>query len=87
VFSKVQTLILFSGNGKIGHSNQGNNMYLFPGLDHYHCTPCQLVLFLQKLSFHFFLWCASLLCRIGLGTLLSGARIISDGMLQAAAER
>ncbi|KAK8944204.1 hypothetical protein KSP39_PZI008097 [Platanthera zijinensis] len=42
------------GNGKIGHSNQGNNMYLFPG--------------------------------IGLGTLLSGARVISDGMLQAAAE-
>lgn len=43
------------GNGCIGHSNQGNNMYLFPG--------------------------------IGLGTLLSGSRIISDGMLQAAAER
>jgi len=43
------------GDGKIGHSNQGNNMYLFPG--------------------------------IGLGTLLSGARVISDGMLQAAAER
>ncbi|XP_052485533.1 NAD-dependent malic enzyme 62 kDa isoform, mitochondrial [Gossypium raimondii] len=43
------------GNGQIGHSNQGNNMYLFPG--------------------------------IGLGTLLSGSRIISDGMLQAAAER
>ncbi|KAJ4744462.1 Malic enzyme [Rhynchospora pubera] len=42
------------GDGKIGHSNQGNNMYLFPG--------------------------------IGLGTLLSGARVISDGMLQAAAE-
>lgn len=42
------------GNGHIGHSNQGNNMYLFPG--------------------------------IGLGTLLSGARMISDGMLQAAAE-
>ncbi|KAI4353068.1 hypothetical protein L6164_002045 [Bauhinia variegata] len=42
------------GNGHIGHSNQGNNMYLFPG--------------------------------IGLGTLLSGSRIISDGMLQAAAE-
>lgn len=42
------------GNGKIGYSNQGNNMYLFPG--------------------------------IGLGTLLSGARVISDGMLQAAAE-
>ncbi|KAJ4952198.1 hypothetical protein NE237_029030 [Protea cynaroides] len=42
------------GNGRIGHSNQGNNMYLFPG--------------------------------IGLGTLLSGSRIISDGMLQAAAE-
>ncbi|XP_077235215.1 NAD-dependent malic enzyme 1 [Tasmannia lanceolata] len=42
------------GNGQIGHSNQGNNMYLFPG--------------------------------IGLGTLLSGARVISDGMLQAAAE-
>ncbi|BAT96891.1 NAD-dependent malic enzyme isoform [Vigna angularis] len=43
------------GNGHIGHCNQGNNMYLFPG--------------------------------IGLGTLLSGASIISDGMLQAAAER
>lgn len=41
-------------NGKIGHCNQGNNMYLFPG--------------------------------IGLGTLLSGARVVSDGMLQAAAE-
>lgn len=25
-------------------------------------------------------------CRIGLGTLLSGSKIISDGMLQAAAE-
>ncbi|KAL8141437.1 LOW QUALITY PROTEIN: hypothetical protein V2J09_007458 [Rumex salicifolius] len=44
-----------AGNGKIGHCNQGNNMYLFPG--------------------------------IGLGTLLSGARVVSDGMLQAAAER
>ncbi|XP_068634067.1 NAD-dependent malic enzyme 62 kDa isoform, mitochondrial-like isoform X2 [Aristolochia californica] len=42
------------GDGKVGHCNQGNNMYLFPG--------------------------------IGLGTLLSGARLISDGMLQAAAE-
>ncbi|KAI5647566.1 hypothetical protein M9H77_33571 [Catharanthus roseus] len=42
------------GNGHVGHCNQGNNMYLFPG--------------------------------IGLGTLLAGARIISDGMLQAAAE-
>lgn len=42
------------GNGKIGHCNQGNNMYLFPG--------------------------------IGLGTLLSGARVVSDGMLQAAAQ-
>ncbi|OVA06863.1 Malic oxidoreductase [Macleaya cordata] len=42
------------GNGQIGHCNQGNNMYLFPG--------------------------------IGLGTLLSGSRVISDGMLQAAAE-
>ncbi|KAJ6822048.1 NAD-dependent malic enzyme 62 kDa isoform, mitochondrial [Iris pallida] len=42
------------GDGKIGHCNQGNNMYLFPG--------------------------------IGLGTLLSGARVVSDGMLQAAAE-
>ncbi|KAK6918413.1 Malic enzyme, NAD-binding [Dillenia turbinata] len=43
------------GNGRIGHVNQANNMYLFPG--------------------------------IGLGSLLSGARIISDGMLQAASER
>ncbi|KAM2945697.1 hypothetical protein COP2_028584 [Malus domestica] len=42
------------GNGTIGHCNQGNNMYLFPG--------------------------------IGLGTLLSGSRVVSDGMLQAAAE-
>ncbi|XP_022974758.1 NAD-dependent malic enzyme 1, mitochondrial-like isoform X2 [Cucurbita maxima] len=42
------------GNGHIGHCNQGNNMYLFPGS--------------------------------GLGTLLSGAPIVSDGMLQAAAE-
>lgn len=42
------------GDGKIGHVNQANNMYLFPG--------------------------------IGLGTLLCGARHITDGMLQAAAE-
>ncbi|XP_071720033.1 NAD-dependent malic enzyme, mitochondrial-like [Rutidosis leptorrhynchoides] len=42
------------GNGHVGRCNQGNNMYLFPG--------------------------------IGLGTLLSGSRIVSDGMLQAAAE-
>ncbi|KAG5538451.1 hypothetical protein RHGRI_019131 [Rhododendron griersonianum] len=42
------------GNGKVGHVNQANNMYLFPG--------------------------------IGLGALLSGARLISDGMLQAASE-
>ncbi|CAI0377479.1 unnamed protein product [Linum tenue] len=42
------------GNGRVGHCNQGNNMYLFPG--------------------------------IGLGTLLSGSRIVSDGMLQAASE-
>nr|DAD18211.1 TPA_asm: hypothetical protein HUJ06_019674 [Nelumbo nucifera] len=42
------------GSGKVGQCNQGNNMYLFPG--------------------------------IGLGTLLSGSRVISDGMLQAAAE-
>ncbi|XP_022897061.1 NAD-dependent malic enzyme 59 kDa isoform, mitochondrial isoform X2 [Olea europaea var. sylvestris] len=41
-------------NGKVGHVNQANNMYLFPG--------------------------------IGLGALLSGSRIITDGMLQAAAE-
>uniref|UniRef100_A0A1J3G8E6 Malic enzyme n=1 Tax=Noccaea caerulescens TaxID=107243 RepID=A0A1J3G8E6_NOCCA len=42
------------GNGNVGHCNQGNNMYLFPG--------------------------------IGLGILLSGTPIVSDGMLQAAAE-
>ncbi|KAF7814596.1 NAD-dependent malic enzyme 59 kDa isoform, mitochondrial [Senna tora] len=42
------------GNGKVGHVNQANNMYLFPG--------------------------------IGLGALLSGARLITDGMLQAASE-
>ncbi|GLT79600.1 hypothetical protein SLA2020_510830 [Shorea laevis] len=42
------------GNGKVGHVNQANNMYLFTG--------------------------------IGLGTLLSGARFITDGMLLAAAE-
>ncbi|KAL2478285.1 NAD-dependent malic enzyme 1 [Forsythia ovata] len=42
------------GNGHLGHCNQANNMFLFPG--------------------------------IGLGTLLSGSRIVSDGMLQAAAE-
>ncbi|CAE5980705.1 unnamed protein product [Arabidopsis arenosa] len=42
------------GSGHVGHCNQGNNMYLFPG--------------------------------IGLGTLLSGAPIVSDGMLQAASE-
>ncbi|KAL1543505.1 malate dehydrogenase (decarboxylating) [Salvia divinorum] len=42
------------GNGKTGHVNQANNMYLFPG--------------------------------IGLGSLLCGARIITDGMLLAAAE-
>ncbi|KAG2243051.1 hypothetical protein Bca52824_095104 [Brassica carinata] len=41
-------------NGNVGHVNQANNMYLFPG--------------------------------IGLGTLLSGARIVTDGMLLAAAE-
>ncbi|XLU43579.1 hypothetical protein S245_038393, partial [Arachis hypogaea] len=40
------------GNGKVGHVNQANNMYLFLG--------------------------------IGLGSLLSGARLITDGMLQAA---
>ncbi|KAJ8538565.1 hypothetical protein K7X08_027786 [Anisodus acutangulus] len=42
------------GNGHVGHCNQANNMFLFPG--------------------------------IGLGTLLSGSRIVSDGMLQAATE-
>ncbi|OIV89629.1 hypothetical protein TanjilG_14601 [Lupinus angustifolius] len=42
------------GNGKVGHVNQANNMYLFPG--------------------------------IGLGTLLSGAHLITDRMLQAASE-
>uniref|UniRef100_A0A0D6QYN4 Malic enzyme n=1 Tax=Araucaria cunninghamii TaxID=56994 RepID=A0A0D6QYN4_ARACU len=41
-------------NGNVGHANQANNMYLFPG--------------------------------IGLGTLLCGAHLVSDGMLQAAAE-
>ncbi|KAJ0970759.1 hypothetical protein J5N97_018718 [Dioscorea zingiberensis] len=49
------------GNGKIGHSNQGNNMYLFPGhtLEN---TELALVPFFP------------------------GTRVISDGMLQAAAE-
>ncbi|KAL7233933.1 hypothetical protein ACSBR1_017523 [Camellia fascicularis] len=42
------------GNGKVGHVNQANNMYLFP--------------------------------RIGMGALLSGARLISDGMSQAVSE-
>ncbi|KAL3649537.1 hypothetical protein CASFOL_005940 [Castilleja foliolosa] len=42
------------GSGKIGHVNQANNMYLFPG--------------------------------IGLGSLLAGARIITDGMMQAASQ-
>ncbi|AES80100.1 putative malate dehydrogenase (decarboxylating) [Medicago truncatula] len=42
------------GNGRAGHVNQANNMYLFPG--------------------------------IGLGSLLSGAHHITDGMLQAASE-
>ncbi|KAH9618246.1 hypothetical protein KSS87_001650 [Heliosperma pusillum] len=42
------------GNGKVGHVNQANNMYLFPG--------------------------------IGMGALLSGARLITDDMLQAASE-
>ncbi|KAI7993674.1 hypothetical protein LOK49_LG11G00728 [Camellia lanceoleosa] len=42
------------GNGKVGHVNQANNMYLFPG--------------------------------IGMGALLSGARLISDGMSQAVSE-
>ncbi|CAL0318348.1 unnamed protein product [Lupinus luteus] len=42
------------GNGKVGHVNQANNMYLFPG--------------------------------IGLGTLLSGAHLITERMLQAASE-
>ncbi|EFJ19450.1 hypothetical protein SELMODRAFT_110809 [Selaginella moellendorffii] len=42
-------------NGKIGHVNQGNNMYLFPG--------------------------------IGLGTLLCGARTVTDRMLSSAAAR
>ncbi|XP_059305183.1 NAD-dependent malic enzyme 62 kDa isoform, mitochondrial [Lycium ferocissimum] len=63
-FSIVGDNIIFSsgspfkdvelGNGQVGHCNQANNMFLFPG--------------------------------IGLGTLLSGSRIVSDGMLQAAAE-
>ncbi|GMP42268.1 hypothetical protein CsSME_00012066 [Camellia sinensis var. sinensis] len=42
------------GNGKVGHVNQANNMYLFPG--------------------------------IGMGALLSGAHLISDGMLQGVSE-
>ena len=68
----------FPEGGKIGHCNQGNNMYLFPGwvfsprTDPYACEFGNL--------YH------NVCFRIGLGTLLSGAQIISDGMLQAAAE-
>ncbi|GBG73855.1 hypothetical protein CBR_g17566 [Chara braunii] len=43
------------GDGSTGKANQGNNMYLFPG--------------------------------IGLGTCLAGSRLVTDGMLHAAAER
>ncbi|CAI9292200.1 unnamed protein product [Lactuca saligna] len=48
--SPFQNVVL--GNGKSGHVNQANNMYLFPG--------------------------------IGLGALVSGAHLITDGMMHAA---
>lgn len=73
-------MYLLAGNGKVGHVNQANNMYLFPGF--------VLKVTLQQALF--FQYCTRLTCliwfRIGLGSLLSGAHYISDGMLQAAAE-
>lgn len=29
---QLQFPVIYVGNGHIGHCNQGNNMYLFPGL-------------------------------------------------------
>lgn len=70
-----------AGNGHIGHCNQGNNMYLFPGL------VSNSTLLHVNLSHLFILYNLTICsCSVGLGTLLSGSRIISDGMLQAAAE-
>lgn len=77
--SHCSDIFTFAGDGKIGHSNQGNNMYLFPGLAGLPFSALQSLLFCFLLIIF---WS----CRIGLGTLLSGARVISDGMLQAAAE-
>lgn len=80
----------FAGNGHVGHCNQANNMFLFPGLDS-KCPKfkiaslCSSILSLLLTFFppnNIFRTCF----RIGLGTLLSGSRIVSDGMLQAAAE-
>ncbi|KAJ0736979.1 putative malate dehydrogenase (decarboxylating) [Helianthus annuus] len=66
------------GNGKVGYVNQANNMYLFPG--------CVFILCYLLLLICYILFNIIFLTRIGLGALLSGARIVSDGMLQAAAE-
>lgn len=63
-------------------------MYLFPGL--VGCFTNELKLNISCAILYYalhFLCNLSFYSSIGLGTLLSGSRIVSDGMLQAAAER
>lgn len=85
-------LFVVAGNGHVGHCNQGNNMYLFPGLVplihrlkelHTLFTGCSNGHEKKQMSFFY---CKISVCSIGLGVLLSGTPIVSDGMLQAAAE-